>query len=376
MNAANRWLLLGAFLVSLVSGPAPLQAQTAGDPAPPAPTAGAPAPPDGTPPPTAGAQLPDTRASARWNQGVSAESRQAARALFLEGNRLMQTLLFAKAAEKYVAALSKWKHPRFYFNLAAAQIGLGQEVEARESLEKALEHGAEPLGEAEFQDAQKKLQDVTRQLGRIRVVCQTPGAEVTLDGVTLFTGPGIYEGWVMAKAHELTAKKTGYLSEARRVTVAAGRVEDVELKLVTLSQATDASRRWAVWKPWAVVAAGGLIGAGAGGVHALAARNFTRYDDQFGALDCAKGNPPPGCPKDEPGLADLNARLKLARREQAFAVGGYIVGGSLIATGVVLLYLNRPRTAEQGSPMSSAPNVVVVPEMTGDMFGVLVSVSH
>jgi hypothetical protein len=57
-------------------------------------------------------------------------------------------------------------------------------------------------------------------------------------------------------------------------------------------------------------------------------------------------------------------------------VGGYIVGGSLIATGVVLLYLNRPRLAEQGSPMSSGGSVDVVPAVSDDMFGVLVSVSH
>jgi hypothetical protein len=33
------------------------------------------------------------------------------------------------------------------------------------------------------------------------------------------------------------------------VTVAAGELRDVELELVTLIQATDATRRWAAWKP-------------------------------------------------------------------------------------------------------------------------------
>ncbi len=412
MKAANRWLLFAAFLAALVHSPASPQAQPARRPAPPAPPAGTPTPPADAstpidddpsqpagnpavpagdpalpagdpasitdePAPAGGVQAPASRTPAPWDRGVSAESRKAARALFLEGNRLMQTLLFARAAEKYVAALSKWKHPRFYYNLAAAQIGLGQEVEARESLEKALAHGAAPLGEAEFQEAQKKLQDVTRQLGRIRVICQTPGAEVTLDGTTLFTGPGIHEGWVKAKAHELTAKKTGYLSEARRVTVAAGKTEDIELKLVTLSQATDASRRWAAWKPWAVVAAGGAIAAAGGGLHALAARGFNAHDKEFLTLPCVTDPDPasPGCRKDEVP-SHLNDQLTLARREQTAAVGAYIVGGSLIAAGIVLLYLNQPRTVEQRDGRSSGRGVAVAPAVSVDMLGMLVSVSH
>ena len=291
---------------------------------------------------------------------------------------MMQTLLFARAAEKYVAALSKWKHPRFYYNLAAAQIGLGQEVEARESLEKALAHGAEPLGEAEFKEAQKKLQDVTHQLGRIRVTCQTPGAEVTLDGVTLFTGPGIHEGWVKAKAYELTAKKAGYLSEARRVTVSAGQIQDIELKLVTLGQATDASRRWAVWKPWAVVAGGGAIAAAGAVLHALAARNFNAYDDAFLQLSCASPSeeqPTPGCKRGQIPAA-LSDKLDLAKRQQSIAVGAYIAGGASLATGIVLLYVNRPRTMERRTDNHQTRNIVVSPVVSVDTLSITVRVGY
>ena len=202
--------------------------------------------------------------------------------------RVSRVPLFAQAAEKYTTALSQWKHPGFYFNLALAQLNLGQEIEARENLEKALQHGEEPLGAEEFKEAQKQLQEVERQLGRIHISCQTPGAEVTMDGVTLFTGPGSYQGWAKAKTHELTAKKQGYLSEARRVTVSFGQLQDIELKLVTLSEAEDTSRRWATWKPWSVVAAGSAVAAAGGVLHALAFRNFNAYDKSFSGLECAK----------------------------------------------------------------------------------------
>ena len=313
-----------------------------------------------------------------WNQGVPQQVREAARDLFLEGNRLFRIPLFGKAAEKYEAALGKWKHPAFYFNLAVAQLNLGQDVEAHENLERALKHGEEPLGADEFREAQKQLREVERQLGRIRVTCQTNGAEVTLDGVALFTAPGSYQGWVKAKPHEIAAKKPGYLSVAKRVTIAPGGLQDLELKLFTLSEAANSGRRWSVWQPWAVVAVGGAIAAAGGGLHAIASRNFNSFDEQFQQLPCVadpmQGSS--GCTEDEVGSV-LNDQLKRARRQQMIAVGGYIAGGTLLAAGVVMLYMNRPRLVEQGAEgSSSAGRVVIVPAVSADLLGVLVSVSR
>jgi hypothetical protein len=83
----------------------------------------------------------------------------------------------------------------------------------------------------------------------------------------------------------------------------------------------------------------------------------------------------PGCTKANIP-SDLNAQLSLATRQQQVAVGSYIAGGSVIAAGVVLLYLNRPRLVEQGATSSLARSVAVVPTVSVDMLGVLVSVSH
>lgn len=319
-----------------------------------------------------------TEADEPWNQGVSIEDREAAEELFTDANRLFTIPLFAKAAEQYAAALAKWKHPAFYYNLALAQLNQGKDVEARENLELALRYGEEPLGAEQFQEAQNKLRELERQLGQIRVTCQTKGAEITLDGVRLFTGPGRHQRWVSAKDYELTAKKAGYLSESRRVTVASGGLQDIDLRLVTLSEVTDASRRWATWKPWMVVAAGGLIVTAGGGIHALASKNFKIYDSEFEKLSCAQGFPTPGCSQDTIG-PDLNNRLSRAKLQQTIAVGGYIAGGALITAGAILLYLNRPRLEEQGSSVPSVKSVAVVPAVpgvTGGMFGLQVSVSH
>jgi hypothetical protein len=314
--------------------------------------------------------------NAPWNQGVTNETREAARTVFLEGNRLFKIPLFARAADKYIEALSQWKHPAFYFNLALAQLNLSQELEARDNLEQALKYGTEPLGTEHFEEAKKQLEEVERQLGRIHITCQTRGAEVTMDGATLFIGPGSYEGWAKASAHEVTAKRSGYLSEARRVTVSSGKLQHVELKLITLSEAAEAGRRWAVWKPWSVLGAGAAVVATSGGLHAMSSKNFQAFDTQFLKLPCVTTPDPraPGCAKNVIP-PDLNAQLNLARKEQIVAVGGYIVGGSLIATGVVLVFLNRPRLLEQ-PPTSSPPRTLaVVPTVSKETFGIVMSVS-
>src|SRR5262249_53588586 len=150
----------------------------------------------------------------------------------------------------------------------------------RENLEHALQYGAEPLRTDRFEEGQKQLVEVQRQLGKIRVSCPTQGAEVTLDGVTLFTGPGNRDVWVTGPAHEVTAKKPDYVTQAKRVTVAAGAQETVALSLRRLIE----ERPWSTWKPWAVVGAGVAI-TGAGAVlHGLSARNFKAFDDRFPTL--------------------------------------------------------------------------------------------
>ena len=356
VKIARTWMVLGVIVAGLACDLTPALAQRTSQPV---------------------AAEPDERAVKPWTRGTTPEDRRVANELFLEGNRLFRAPLFARAATQYTAALARWKHPAFYFNLALAQINLGKDVEARDNLERALRYGAEPLAdEARFREGQKQLRELEGQLGKIRITCQTPGAVVTLDGVALFTAPGSHTAWVMPQAHEITARKTDYLPESRQVTVAPSALENLELKLITLEEAAEANRRWATWKPWAVVGAGVAIAAGGGVFQLLSSRNEDQYGKEFLRLGCANTNDQatPGC-QDGQIPPDLSDQLTRARRQQKIAIGSFIAGGSVAAVGVVLLALNRPRLAEQSSPISSGRQVSVVPALSPEMIGVLVSIS-
>jgi len=298
-----------------------------------------------------------------WNKGIPQDVRAAARDAVLEGNRLFKIPLFSRAVEKYAEALEKWKHPAFYSNLAIAQINLGQWLEAREDLELAMKYGPDPLRADRFEEARKQLVEVQRHLARIRVSCPTPGAEVTLDAAPLFTGPGQRELWVTARPHEVTAKKADYTTQARRVAVAPGAQESVELILrkPILEEPPK-------WKYWTLVAAGVGVAAASGVLHGLSEHDFSTFDSRFAKLPCATM----GCKSDEID-AQLNSRLNRARLEQRIAVGGYIAGGALIATGAVLLNIARPRLVEQED---AAPRggVSLAPVVSSDMLGVVVTV--
>jgi hypothetical protein len=346
VKTANVSLFVGVILCGLIAGSAPLHAQGIDEPN----IAG-------------GENMP-------WNKGVAEETRTAARAVFLEGNRLFKIPLFSQAVEKYTEAISKWRHPAFYFNLAIAQINLSDYLEARENLEEALKYGPDPLREDRYEEAKKQLVEVEHHLGKIRVSCPTPGAEVTLDGVTLFTGPGSYEAWVKPQAHEVAAKRREYVPQAKHVTVSPGARETLDLSLRKLIE----DRPWAVWKPWAVVGAGAAVAAAAGVLHAVSAHDFKAYDNGFLKLSCAAT----GCPQQEIDMGDshLSPLLSRARLEQKIAVGGYIAGGTAIAAGVVLLYLNRPHLLEQEETNPQTTGVALVPVVSADMLGALVTVSH
>jgi tetratricopeptide (TPR) repeat protein len=360
VKIARTWILLGVMVTGAIGGRAELRAQPASEPAP--------ADED---------RIVIDDQDMPWSQGVPIADRAAARDLFREGNQLIRFLRPAKAVEKYEAALARWKHPAFHYNLALAQRSLDKEVEARASFERALRYGKEGLGEEEYQEAQKQLGELTRQLGRIRVTCRLAGAEVTLDGVTLFTGPGSYEGWAKATGHELTARKTGYMPVARQVTVSPGELQDVDLKLITLSEAADASRRWAVWKPWLVVAVGGAVAAAGGVLHRSASGNFDRFDRRV-EQRCTVPEPglPPGCPKDDPALRELDPILSRAERQRKIVMGSYIAGGSLITAGVLLLYLNRTRLETRGFSDQLAGTVGVIPLVSERTLGVQMTLGY
>jgi hypothetical protein len=306
-----------------------------------------------------------------WAAGISMEQRQAARDIFLAGNKLFNEALFGKAAEKYKQALALLPHPFIHYNLAVAQINLGQHLEAYRSLQSALQYGGEHLGQAKHEQAQRYLAMLEKQLARIEVVCGQPGARVTLDGGILFDGPGAHEELVYAGEHQLVATSAGRIPATERVVLAPGQRVRVELEPL-LPGGMRRERRWAAWKPWAVVGAGVAAGVVGGVAHWRAVHNYGAFGDELEARGCATpgedGNEFMGCVGSavagEPGDS-----LGAARWQWRMAVGSYVAAGAAVTTGLVLVYLNRGRLVQVEPGGSDGSAAVLIPQVTSETVG-------
>ncbi len=148
-----------------------------------------------------------------WARGVPKDRQSKAIGLFREGNAALKESLFPKAAAMYRDALQVWDHPAVHYNLALALVNLDQPLEVHEHLTAALKYGPAPLDDDKFQQAQRYLALIERQLTKVKITCTFSGASVRLDGRPLFTAPGEWEGQVRAGPHTMTASLEGYLSD-------------------------------------------------------------------------------------------------------------------------------------------------------------------
>jgi hypothetical protein len=168
------------------------------------------------------------------------------------------------------------------------------------------------------------------------VSCDQPGARVTLDGQSLVTCPGQASRRVAPGSHQIVAARPGFLASTRDVIALPRTVTRVAIAPVRIEDAEIVTRRWAVWKPWAVTGAGMVLGA-AGWYYQRRARDDMQEFDAAVKRGCRTMS----CGSDnlEPAVLGLQSQ---ARRESALAIGAFSVGGVAIVAGVVGLVLNQP----------------------------------
>jgi tetratricopeptide (TPR) repeat protein len=272
-----------------------------------------------------------------WSVGVLAEQQKRAKLLYQDGNRLLANALFAPAVTKYRAALQHWNHPGIRYRLALALVSLDRPIEAYENVVEALRYGPDALQPDEYRRAIDYQRLLRRQIAELEVVCEEPGAIVTLDGKPLFTGPGRLSTLILPGQHQLVASKARYITTSQTVTVAATSRRRIELHLLAEHQATVRVRRWPPWIPWAAAGMGLGTGAAAVALHWQSSVNARRLSE-LAPVYCSQG-----CDVYPPVLRSLQVRASWQRNG---AYAGYAATAALLATGTMLAYLNRPQIVE------------------------------
>src|SRR5450432_3343939 len=157
-----------------------------------------------------------------WAKGVAPDQQRIALQMFQEGNALLKENLFKRASDRYAEALSHWDHPAIHYNLALALLNLDKPIEVYQHMEKAMAYGDGPLDMEKFQHAKSYRALIEKELARLEVTCDAADANVTLDGVTLFTSPGKWEGLVRSGKHAIVATKQGYLTSEKTKSLPPG----------------------------------------------------------------------------------------------------------------------------------------------------------
>jgi len=274
--------------------------------------------------------------------------------IFKLGNALFVESQYAQALAKYREAVTHWDHPAIRYNMAVCMIHLDQPVLAYETLIQALRYGAAPFEPDLYEQAQTYKKLLLGQLAELTIKVEEPDTQVSLDGEQLFVAPGEATRLLAPGAHQLVASKNGFLTESRALTLVPGQPTAVALKLVPLSS-LSAKRRFAWWKPWALLAAGVAVAAVGVPLQLDAQSNMDSYDRQFGQK-C-----PMGCHEQDlpASVRDLKSQAEL---ENGIAVGTFIAGGALVAGGLVLIILNQPRVVE-AQPKPALPPLTLVPTL-------------
>ncbi len=288
-----------------------------------------------------------------WAVGVTDAKKAEAQKFLDAGNALFLDKKYAEALEKYRSAVGAWDHPAIRFNIVRCLIQLDRAVDASDNLKLALKYGAAPLEETVYAEALAYEKLLANQIGDLTVSCAQPEVKITLDGQPLAACPATETRRVSPGPHQLVGTKQGLLTKTIEVVVIGGKTLAVPVKLDPIGQAARIEHRWATWKPWVVFAAGFAV-VGIGAVVDLAA--FTDMDsyDRTVTQNCSVV----ACTEDDPRLASVAKLKDSAERTTKIAGGVMILGAATVATGAVMLYLNRGRTVIPSSVEKLNPSVV------------------
>jgi hypothetical protein len=238
------------------------------------------------------------------------------------------------------------------FNIGQAKRDLGRPVEALESFQRFLAEATNASPET-MAEARNSVAELQGKLGRIRIDCDTAGAQVAVDGKSVGVAPLPDLVWATPGRHQVTAKHLSAAPAIEDVEVAVGSVSTVTLRLLPLTVSvaaapkaaaevnlqaapspSSASEGWWLGRKWTWIAAGSTV--------VLAANAITAgvlMQDKFDSLrsSCGAGKPGrPGCPQGD--IDSVSSRQTIAN------VFWGLTAAAAVTTGVLFYFEGRPVT--------------------------------
>ena len=289
---------------------------------------------------------------------AGAEAKAKAQSLLTEGSALYEKGDYADALDKFKQAFATYDSLKLLFNIGQANRDLGRPVDALEAFERFM-IGALDAAPETIEDAKKSVAELQKNLGRLRVDCETDNATISLDGKEVGLTPLSKLLWATPGRHQVSARHWTFAPAIEDVEVRAGAVQTVRIVLQmspvigvvaqptgpeapakradlasTEPKPADASGWW-MGRTWTWVAAGSAalftVGAGAAG---LAMQS--KYDSLNNS--CGSGNPNRTTACTD---SDINA---VTTRQNAANVMWALAGASAVTAGILFFVEGHPVT--------------------------------
>jgi hypothetical protein len=166
---------------------------------------------------------------------ASPEAKAKAQTLLKEGAKLYEKGAFAPALDKFNQAYSEYKSPKLLFNIGQASRDLGRLAEAMTAFEHFLAEATDAPPEM-VAEAKKSAAELEGKLGKVRIQCSKPGAEVSLDGKAVGITPITDPIWSAPGKHQVTARHADTAPAVEDVDVNASWEHTVVITLQPLAE--------------------------------------------------------------------------------------------------------------------------------------------
>jgi hypothetical protein len=174
---------------------------------------------------------------------ASPEARARAQVLLKEGAKFYEKGELASALEKFNQAYAEFQSPKLLFNIGQASRDLGRLAEAMDAFGHFLTEATDAPPDMTA-EAKKSVAELEAKLGKLRIQCSTPGAEISVDGKPVGVVPITDFIWVMPGKHQVTARHPDTAPAIEDVEVNANWVHAVVISLQPLARvvATEPAR--------------------------------------------------------------------------------------------------------------------------------------
>jgi hypothetical protein len=153
-----------------------------------------------------------------------------AKVKLVEGGELLKQGEYRSALSLFQEAYALVPSPKIFYNFGLAYMNLGRTTEAIESFERFLDEAADASPDARA-SAERRKSELIPKIGSLVIHCETDGAEISIDGRTYGTTPRKNPVRLDPGPHSLVIEKAPAPPFTKNLNLRAGERLIVEAKI-------------------------------------------------------------------------------------------------------------------------------------------------